>query len=50
VKLLYQQSEIFDDHLPDFDEKIVAYKINDKIYIKIIFRENTFSGIIYERT
>jgi hypothetical protein len=33
VKLLYQRSEIFDDHIPEFDEKIVVYKFNDNIYI-----------------
>jgi hypothetical protein len=33
VQHLYQQSELFDNHIPEFDEKIVVYKINDKIYI-----------------
>jgi hypothetical protein len=33
VQHLYQQSELFDNHIPEFDEKLVVYKINDKIYI-----------------
>jgi hypothetical protein len=49
VELLYKQSELFDDHHPDFDEKLVAYKINDKIYIKYDPGIILFSGINYER-
>jgi hypothetical protein len=33
VELLCKQSDLFDDCPPEFDEKIVTYKINDKIYI-----------------
>jgi hypothetical protein len=49
VEFLYQQIEIFDDHLPDFDEKLVTYEINDKIYIKFDSGIILFSGINYER-
>jgi hypothetical protein len=35
VLLLYKQPELFDDAYQDFDENLVTYKINDKIYIKI---------------
>jgi hypothetical protein len=33
VELLCKQSNLFDDYPPEFDEKVVTYKINAKIYI-----------------
>jgi hypothetical protein len=49
VEVLYKQSELFDDHPSEFDEKIVTYKINGKIYIKFDFGIILFSDMNYER-
>jgi hypothetical protein len=49
VELLYQQSELFDDHPSHFDEKIATYKINDNIYIKFDSGIILLSGMNYER-
>jgi hypothetical protein len=49
VEHLYKQSDLFDDCPPEFDKKIVTYKINDKFYIIFDPGIILFSDMNYER-
>jgi len=49
VLLLYKQPEIFDDDYLVFDENIVTYKINNKIYIIFNPGKRVLSDKNYER-
>jgi hypothetical protein len=48
-QLLCKRPEIFDDDCQDFDENIVTYKINNKIYIIFNQGKRVLSDKNYER-